>query len=82
MRLVLHWRGGRHSELTMPKTGKGQHRYQAPEQVSQLLSEHSGKHSGAELAELLNERNLRTGHGHRWTAQRVRSYLYKHELGS
>jgi DNA invertase Pin-like site-specific DNA recombinase len=79
--LMLHWRGGRHSEVRMPKTGKGKTRYQAPVQVKQLLSAHSGEISDDEMATLLNDRGLLTGHGHRWTAERVRTYLDRHALG-
>lgn len=79
--LLLHWQGGRHSEARLKKTGKGQHRYQAAESVHQLLGAHSEQMSAEQLADLLNERGLTSGRGYRWTAARVRNFLWVHRIG-
>ncbi len=79
--LVLHWKGGRHSEVRMPKPAPGQHRYQASPQVHALLSEHSATLSAQQLSTLLNQRGLKTGHGRRWDADRVRAFMTFHRLG-
>jgi DNA invertase Pin-like site-specific DNA recombinase len=80
--LVLHWQGGRHSEVRMRKPEPGQHRYQASAQVYELLREHSPTQSMQQLATLLNQHELKTGHGHRWDAERVRGFMAKHGIGS
>ena len=79
--LVLHWQGGRHSEVRMRKPEPGQHRYQASPQVHALLREHSPSQSTQQLAALLNQHGLKTGHGHSWDAERVRGFMAKHGIG-
>ena len=79
--LTLHWQGGRHSEVRLRKPAPGHHRYQAEPQVQALLSEHSETRSAQQLAELLNQRGLKTGYGRFWDAQRVREFLRKHQIG-
>lgn len=79
--LVLHWQGGRHSEVRMRKPEPGQHRYQASPQVHALLREHSPTQSMQQLAALLNQHGLKTGQGHRWDAERVRGFMAKHGIG-
>ena len=79
--LVLHWQGGRHSELRMPLPKPGQNRLHASEQAAKLLSECAGKMPAAALAAMLNQRGLPTGTGRAWTASRVNAYLIGHQLG-
>lgn len=79
--LVLHWQGGRHSEVRVRKPARGHHRYHADPQVQALLQEHSETLSSRQLADLLNQRGLKTGHGHRWDAERVHAFLVVHQLG-
>ena len=79
--LVLHWQGGRHSELRMQKPAPGQHRYQASPQVHALLQEHGTTMTMQQLATRLNQQGLKTGHGHSWDAERVRAFAYHHRIG-
>ena len=79
--LVLHWQGGRHSQVRMRKRNTGQNRYFTSADARELLSTHCAQLSEQELAELLNQRGLKTGRGHLWTAARVQSYLFMHHLG-
>lgn len=79
--LVLHWQGGRHSELRLPLPVQGHNRCRASEQAAAMLAEHGDRLSADKLAKRLNLRGLHTGHGHPWTATSVQAYLTKHRLG-
>ncbi len=79
--LVLHWQGGRHSELRMRKTAPGHHRYETSQQVHVLLQEHCNTWTMQQLATQLNQQGLKTGHGHSWDADRVRRLMAKRGIG-
>ncbi len=79
--LVLHWQGGRHSELRMSKPPRGHHRYKASPQVHALLQEHGNTWTMQQLATQLNQQGLKTGHGHNWDAERVRAFMGKNGIG-
>ena len=69
-RLVLHWVGGVHTELRVPRSGRGQCSPTATnviDAVRVLARVLSDQH----LAAVLNRHGLPTGRGNRWTAMRV-----------
>src|SRR3979411_1488451 len=70
--LIVHWVGGAHSELRLPKRRRGQRNstsadiIQAVRQLVLIASEDL-------VAGLLNRNGLKTGNGNRWTRERVTS---------
>src|SRR5260370_18616624 len=70
--LIVHWVGGAHSELRLPKRGRGQRNstsadiIQAVHQLVLIASDNL-------IAGLLNRNGLKTGNGNRWTRERVTS---------
>jgi DNA invertase Pin-like site-specific DNA recombinase len=79
--LVLHWQGGRHSQVRLPKPAPGQHRNRTDRQVHTLLGKQSPTLSFQELSNLLNQHGLKTRKGHRWDAVRVRGFMAQHRMG-
>ena len=79
--LVLHWQGGRHSELRRPLPKPGNSGSQTSEEAARLLTEHAETLCADALAELLNQRGLKTGTGRPFTAKRVLSFFQSHRLG-
>ena len=79
--LVLHWQGGRHSEVRMAKRGTGHNRFCASAQVEELVRANCQELSQEQIATLLNQRGLKTGRGHHWTAAGVRGFLFGRRLG-
>jgi hypothetical protein len=76
--LIVHWVGGAHSELRLPKRRRGQRKstsadiIQAVRQLVLIASDDL-------IAGLLNRNSLKTGNGNRWTRERVtsmRSYYH------
>ncbi len=70
--LIVHWVGGAHSELRLPKRRRGQRNgtsadiIQAVRQLVLIASDDL-------IAGLLNRNGLKTGNGNRWTRERVTS---------
>ncbi|GLR92335.1 hypothetical protein GCM10007857_90610 [Bradyrhizobium iriomotense] len=70
--LIVHWVGGVHSEIRLPKRRRGQRNSTSAniiEAVRQLVLIASDDL----IAGLLNRNGLKTGNGHRWTRERVTS---------
>jgi DNA invertase Pin-like site-specific DNA recombinase len=78
--LLIHWAGGRHSELRVSKRGTGQHGHSTGMEAIQVIRQMSGKFGDGEIAATLNRLSLRTGAGNSWNAQRVYGLRRQHEL--
>jgi DNA invertase Pin-like site-specific DNA recombinase len=78
--LVIHWRGGQHSELRVRKPGTGEHRKRAPAKADAIIREMAGTWSDEHVAATLNRMGLRTGQGLSWTRIRVGAYRLKHQI--
>ena len=75
--LVIHWRGGQHSEVRALKPRSGEHRRHTPHDAAAVIRDMAGTWSDADIAATLNRMGTRTGQGQTWTAGRVRSYRMK-----
>jgi DNA invertase Pin-like site-specific DNA recombinase len=76
--LIIHWAGGRHSELRLKKSRLGEHGRQNDANVMELIRELAGHCPDELIAATLNRLGLRTGKGNTWKKHRiasVRSYL-------
>lgn len=71
--LVIHWKGGQHSEVRFRKPAAGEHGCKTSEQALQLIASMAARWSDQDIAASLNRMNLPTGHGKTWTAHRVSS---------
>ena len=68
--IIVHWAGGAHSELRLPKRRRGQRNSTAADVIA-AVRELSLIASDDLIAGLLNRNGLKTGHGNRWTRERV-----------
>lgn len=75
--LVIHWRGGMHSELRVRKPATGEHTRRAAEEAGCVIREMATRWSDADIAATLNRMGFMTGQGNTWNENRVRSYRYK-----
>ncbi|OYW51916.1 MAG: serine recombinase [Hyphomicrobium sp. 32-62-53] len=71
--LVIHWKGGQHSELRVKKPKTGEHGCTTPEQALAVMRSMAGRWSDEHIAASLNRMGLPTGQGKTWTAHRVGS---------
>jgi excisionase family DNA binding protein len=80
--LLIHWAGGRHSELRIKKNGLGKHQRCTSADAIEIIWQMSGKFDDEQIAATLNRLGLRTGAGNNWSAQRVYSLRHYHDLPS
>ena len=71
--LVIHWKGGQHSELRIRKPRAGEHGCHTPEQALAVIRSMAGQWSDEDIAASLNRMGMSTGQGKTWTACRVSS---------
>jgi DNA invertase Pin-like site-specific DNA recombinase len=69
--VLIHWAGGRHSELRVSKRATGQHGQSTGMEASAVIRQMVGKFGDGEIAATLNRLRLRTGAGNSWNAERV-----------
>ncbi|MDJ0447279.1 recombinase [Methylocystis sp. JR02] len=77
--IAVHWTGGVHSELRLPKRRRGQ-RNSTPADIIAAVRELVLIASDDLIAGLLNRNGLKTGHGNRWTRERVTSLRSHHRI--
>ena len=78
--LVIHWMGGRHSELRVKKSETGRSRRCTDPEAIEVLGQMAGKFSDQQIAATLNRLRLRTGVGNSWNVMRVRSARSYYQL--
>jgi DNA invertase Pin-like site-specific DNA recombinase len=71
--LVIHWAGGRHAEVRMPRPKAGDHRHRTGPDAEGVVRRMAGAWPDHDIAASLNRLRLRTGAGNTWTASRVAS---------
>jgi DNA invertase Pin-like site-specific DNA recombinase len=78
--LVIHWAGGRHSELRVKKRKTGQHRWCTSLEAVEVVKQMAGRFTDELIAATLNRLGLKTGVGNTWTKDRVCSLRHHHQL--
>lgn len=78
--LKLHWQGGDHTQLRVPKNRTGSHRWKTEAATEELMHTLARLMPDGQIAALLNRCGRRTGKGQTWTETRVRSFRGDHQL--
>jgi len=68
--LLIHWMGGAHTELHLPRRRRGQRNATSPDVVAAVRQLVLIANDDL-IAGILNRNKLTTGHGNRWTRERV-----------
>jgi hypothetical protein len=77
--LVVHWIGGVHSEMRLPRRRRGQRNSTAADVISAVRQLVLIANDDV-IAGILNRNGLVTGHGNRWTRERVTSLRSHHRI--
>jgi DNA invertase Pin-like site-specific DNA recombinase len=80
--LLIHWAGGRHSELRLRKSDLGKHRHCTKLEAVEVIRKMAGKFPDEQIAATLNRLRLRTGADNAWNQNRVYSVRHYHRLPS
>jgi hypothetical protein len=78
--LVMHWQGGTHTALRLPRRRRGQHSTQTSKDIVAAVRVFVRGCSEDVIAGVLNRNGLRTGHGNHWTRERVVSLRRWHQI--
>jgi hypothetical protein len=78
--LVIHWKGGVHTELRLPRRRRGQNSTQTSKDIIEAVRMLARICPDDLLANLLNRNGLLTGRGNRWTRERVVSLRTTHDI--
>ena len=77
--LIVHWIGGVHSEIRLPRRRRGQ-RSSTSADVIAAVRQLVFIANDDLIAGILNRNGLRTGYGNRWTRERVTSLRSHHRI--
>ena len=80
VRLVLHWRGGDHTELQFNKTPTGGHRFVTNVETINLIKFLARLQPDGRIAATINRLGQRTAHDETWTATRICSIRNHHNI--
>ena len=78
--LVIHWKGGVHTELRLPRRRRGQNSAHTSKEIIDTVRVLARICSDEVIAGVLNRNGLLTGHGNRWTQERVTSLRSHHAI--
>ena len=78
--LVIHWKGGVHTELRLPRRRRGQNSAQTSKEIIDTVRVLARICPDDVIAGVLNRNGLLTGHGNRWTQERVTSLRSHHAI--
>ncbi len=72
LKLIIHWQGGDHTELTVKKNKAGHNRWVTDADVVNLVAALARQMPDESIAAVLNRFGKSTSHGHSWTRMRSR----------
>jgi DNA invertase Pin-like site-specific DNA recombinase len=78
--LTLHWKGGAHTELRLPRRRRGQCRTQTSRELIEAVEVLARICSDDLIAGILNRNGHLTGRGNRWTRERVTALRSHHRI--
>ena len=80
LQLKLHWKGGDHTALEVPKNRWGQTRWKTNAATEQSIYDLARQVSDQTIASILNRLGIRTARGHTWTQHRVTVFRNDHHI--
>ena len=78
--VVIHWKGGVHTELRLPRRRRGQNSTHTSKEAIEAVRVLSRICTDQSIAGFLNRNGLLTGRGNRWTQERVTALRSHHGI--
>lgn len=78
--LVVHWKGGTHTELAILRRRRGQNRTQTSPELAEAIQVLARVSTDDLIARALNSSGIKTSRGNVWTRELVRSFRSKHQI--
>ena len=80
IKLTIHWKGGVHTEIEVKRRRRGHSGLHTPTDVVDAVEVLARICTDDTIASVLSRNGLLTGHGNRWTRERVRSLRAKRKM--
>jgi excisionase family DNA binding protein len=78
--LIIHWNGGRHSELRVRKNKTGHHNRTTKAEAIDVIRRMSGRYPDDQIAATLNRLGFRTAFDLTWTTLRIQTLRHRFDL--
>ena len=78
--LIIHWKGGLHTEVHVPRRRRGQHGSQTAPETLDAVRMLARICTDDFIANVLNRNGRRTGYGNFWTRERVTALRSYHDI--
>jgi DNA invertase Pin-like site-specific DNA recombinase len=78
--LVVHWKGGVHTEVVVTRRRRGQNRVHTPPETVEAIRWLARVCSDEQIARALNMSDIKTSRGNLWTSTLVRSFRSGHQI--
>jgi hypothetical protein len=78
--LVIHWKGGVHTEVRVPRRRRGENMTQTSKEAIDAVRMLARMCSDRLITGILNRNGLRTGRGNYWTQERVTALRSYHQI--
>ena len=75
--MLIHWSGGRHTELRITKPKAGEHNHRNPTEAVEVVKQMAGRYPDDVIASTLNRLGFSTGYGNTWKKHLVCSLRSK-----
>jgi excisionase family DNA binding protein len=80
LRVIIHWQGGQHTELSLRKRRNGEHRWTTDQPTIELIRALARQMSDKQIAAQLNRMGRKSAKGHTWTRIRVGNFRTAHNI--
>jgi hypothetical protein len=80
--LQVHWAGGVHTELRVPRNKSGMNRFSADDKLIELVAELAKVCDDENIATVLNRLGYCTGQGNAWRVSRVNGFRHTHGIAA
>jgi hypothetical protein len=80
--MIIHWKGGLHTELRVPRRRRGQNSLHTSADTVQAVRALARTCTDDVIAGVLNRNGQLTGRGNRWTRERVTALRSHHHIGA
>jgi len=77
---IIHWQGGSHTELTIPRPLPANQGHKTKSEDLELIRKMATRYNDAQTAMVLSKLGRKTGKGNRWTQSSVRTIRTKHGI--
>jgi excisionase family DNA binding protein len=78
--LLIHWKGGKHTQVVVRKNRTGHHRHCTDRAIVDVVRDLVRSLPDEQIARVLNRLGYRTGHGNSWTKSRVTTLRSTHGI--